>query len=235
MEKIKDPNQVSYYTNRANCYLKLENYTFAIQDSRKALELDPNWLKAHYFLSQSLMALQHYSEAVQVLKKAIHLSTSSSSSSHFTKELTLLFRMAKRQQWNVMNASRVEKESELFHYFKELVQNKIYSSQNEQEKSKSKDCIDQLSLILQELQEYRNPRIPDAFLDKISLQVMLDPWISPSGISYDKFEIQSHLNQIGSFDPLTREPLAEEDLIPNLALKELIQEFTDKYGKAFDE
>ena len=61
--------------------------------------------------------------------------------------------------------------------------------------------------------------IPEYFLGKITLEIMTDPVIAPSGISYDRTEILQHLSRIGSFDPLTREPLRESQLVPNLALK----------------
>ncbi|KAG2181134.1 hypothetical protein INT43_008716 [Umbelopsis isabellina] len=37
---IKDASQVTYFTNRALCYSKLERYNEAIQDCRRAIELD---------------------------------------------------------------------------------------------------------------------------------------------------------------------------------------------------
>ncbi|KAI8088396.1 hypothetical protein BDF21DRAFT_334731, partial [Thamnidium elegans] len=40
-----NPNVASYYTNRAFCHLKLESYGYAIADSDKALEVDPNFTK----------------------------------------------------------------------------------------------------------------------------------------------------------------------------------------------
>ncbi|CDH57759.1 hypothetical protein RO3G_09401 [Lichtheimia corymbifera JMRC:FSU:9682] len=37
---IKDPNERIYYTNRALCYSKLEQYDNVISDTRKAIDLD---------------------------------------------------------------------------------------------------------------------------------------------------------------------------------------------------
>ena len=59
---------------------------------------------------------------------------------------------------------------------------------------------------------------------------MLDPVITSSGTSFDRHVIMEHLQKVGPFDPLTRQPLKESDLIPNLALKACIEEFMKKGG-----
>ena len=61
--------------------------------------------------------------------------------------------------------------------------------------------------------------VADYMCGKISFEIMTDPLIAPSGITYDRSEIYQHMKKIGHFDPFTREPLTHSDLIPNLALK----------------
>ncbi|KAG1053454.1 hypothetical protein G6F43_004473 [Rhizopus delemar] len=58
----------SYYTNRAFCHLKLESYGYAIADSDKALEVDPNFTKANYRRASANMALGKFKEALKDLK-----------------------------------------------------------------------------------------------------------------------------------------------------------------------
>jgi len=38
---------------------------------------------------------------------------------------------------------------------------------------------------------------------------------------------------VGKFDPITREPLDQSQLVPNLAIKEAVQAFLDKHGWAY--
>ena len=45
--------------------------------------------------------------------------------------------------------------------------------------------------------------------------------ISCLGITYDKADILDHLKRVGHFDPVTRQPLVEKQLIPNLAMREV--------------
>jgi STIP1 family protein 1 len=54
---------------------------------------------------------------------------------------------------------------------------------------------------------------------------MRDPVITPSGITYDRVDIEQHLQRVGRFDPVTRQELGIEQLTPNLAMKEVIENF----------
>ncbi|KAI9307747.1 Metallo-dependent phosphatase-like protein [Cunninghamella echinulata] len=62
-------NKVStYYSNRAFCHLKLENYGYAISDAEAALELDPTLTKANYRRASANMALGKFKEALKDLR-----------------------------------------------------------------------------------------------------------------------------------------------------------------------
>lgn len=59
---------------------------------------------------------------------------------------------------------------------------------------------------------------------------MQEPVVAPSGISYDRKDIEDHLQRVGHFDPITRQELTQEQLIPNLALKEIVDSFVAENG-----
>ena len=40
-------------------------------------------------------------------------------------------------------------------------------------------------------------------------------------------DLEEHLQRVGHFDPLTRVPLKRDALVPNLAMKEVIEEFLE--------
>ena len=65
--------------------------------------------------------------------------------------------------------------------------------------------------------------MPDYFVDLISFEVMTDPVITPSGITYERSAILEHLEKVGMFDPLSRSRLTAYDLVPNIALKGFIE------------
>eukprot|EP00163_Fabomonas_tropica_P013383 TRINITY_DN24905_c0_g1_i1.p1 TRINITY_DN24905_c0_g1~~TRINITY_DN24905_c0_g1_i1.p1 ORF type:complete len:101 (+),score=17.22 TRINITY_DN24905_c0_g1_i1:184-486(+) len=75
--------------------------------------------------------------------------------------------------------------------------------------------------------------VPECMLCKISWTIMLDPVITPSGISYDRKNILKHLEQQPN-DPMTRKPLKESDLVPNIGLRECIEEFLDLNPWAYE-
>ena len=56
---------------------------------------------------------------------------------------------------------------------------------------------------------------------KISFEILREPVITPSGITYDRADIKEHLQRVGHFDPVTGVPLTYEQLIPNFAMKEV--------------
>jgi len=57
-----------YYSNRAFCNIKLENFGFAIQDANKAIEIDENYIKAYYRRASANLFLFDYEEAVKDLQ-----------------------------------------------------------------------------------------------------------------------------------------------------------------------
>ena len=49
---LKNPSVPHYYTNRALCYLNQKRWPQAIQDSKLALEKEPNLVKGHFYLGK---------------------------------------------------------------------------------------------------------------------------------------------------------------------------------------
>lgn len=54
---------------------------------------------------------------------------------------------------------------------------------------------------------------------------MKDPVVTPSGITYDRRDIEEHLQRVGHFDPVTRQHLTMDKVIPNLAMKDVVDAF----------
>ena len=67
--QIKNPSTATFFTNRALCYLRLKQWELAIQDCRRALELDRRLVKGHYFMGLALTELNHNEEAIASLSK----------------------------------------------------------------------------------------------------------------------------------------------------------------------
>lgn len=71
---------------------------------------------------------------------------------------------------------------------------------------------------------------PEPFLDPLTMELMADPVMTPSGRSYERATILQEISLRGR-EPFTQEPLAEADLRPNRALKELIDLYVAGRGK----
>jgi hypothetical protein len=66
--------------------------------------------------------------------------------------------------------------------------------------------------------------IPDAFLCPITLEIMTDPVVDNAGHSYEREAIMACLAKKAE-SPITRNPLTADQLSPNYALRDLIQQF----------
>jgi STIP1 family protein 1 len=83
-----------------------------------------------------------------------------------------------------------------------------------------------------EVSVFQKREVPDYLCGKISFDLMKDPCVAPSGVTFDRKDIEDHLQRVGHFDPVTRQHLTEDQLIPNLALKEAIDIFIAQNGWA---
>ncbi len=70
--------------------------------------------------------------------------------------------------------------------------------------------------------EEEEDEVPEPFLDPLTMELMVDPVLTPSGYSYERAVILEQITRRG-VDPMTMQPLAEADLRPNRALREMIE------------
>ncbi|KAJ3218681.1 Mismatch repair protein msh3 [Dinochytrium kinnereticum] len=240
---IKNPSNPVYFTNRANCFFKLEKYQSCIADCEKAAQLDSKSVKAFYQWAKSLVELKQFNEALACLKKAYHLGIEQKVP--YIEEIASQLRKTKGKQWEIRDKLRRETNSDLYRYMSKLIERdrERQKAQLSQDDRQSRDEVDQIfddrlsqmtALLSVADEEGKKREVPEPFLGKISFEVMTDPVITPAGITYDRTEILSHLRKIGSWDPLARIPMTEKDLIPNLALKEMIDAFLEENGWAAD-
>lgn len=76
--------------------------------------------------------------------------------------------------------------------------------------------------------------VPDYLCGKISFEILADPVITPSGITYERKDIEEHLQRVGHFDPVTRVKLTQDQLIPNFSMKEVVDAFLTENEWALD-
>ncbi|KAI5965551.1 uncharacterized protein KGF55_000913 [Candida pseudojiufengensis] len=72
---------------------------------------------------------------------------------------------------------------------------------------------------------------PDYLLDPISFEVLTDPVVTPSGITYEKQNLLLHMKKRGKFDPISKQPLSKDQLYPNLVIKDSVEAYKVEHGK----
>jgi len=236
---IKNPTIPTFFTNRALCYLKLKQWELSCQDCRRALDMEPSLVKGHFFLGQALLELNMYDDAIKHLQRANDLAKEQKL--NFGDDVASQLRIAKKKRWNVLEEKRISQEVELQTYLNRLIR-EDKDKQCEQLKNQSgfSDISDQIIKIEAQCDKYiselnslfakvderrRKRDVPDYLCGKISFELMREPVITPSGITYDRKDIEEHLQRVGHFDPVTRTDLTQDQLIPNLAMKEVVDTF----------
>ncbi|NXX16778.1 TTC12 protein, partial [Podargus strigoides] len=71
LEKLRDKQEL--YTNRAQAYLKMQEYEKAIGDCEWALKCNGRCVKAYFLMGKAHLALQHYSESRQCYEKILQI------------------------------------------------------------------------------------------------------------------------------------------------------------------
>lgn len=236
---ISGLNDATLHTNRAVCYLKLGQWQEAIGDCQQAIQIDSSLVKGHFFMGQALVELKKFDDALVCLKTAHELAKQQRK--NFGEDITAAVRYARKMRWKSLEEKRVQEGTE-FHTFladlltqhREKLISQLEATGPADSHSTSLDRIHeehegriaQLTNLFQEADEKRKCReVPDYLCGKISFELMVDPYVTPSGITYDRKDIEGHLQRVGHFDPVTRQELSLDQLIPNLAMKEVVDAF----------
>ncbi|KAH0951792.1 hypothetical protein HN011_007710 [Eciton burchellii] len=245
---IKNPDQALYFTNRALCHLKLKQWESVCKDCRRALDIDPCLMKGHFFLGLALLELELFDEAVKHLQRAVDLAKEQKL--NYGDDITSVLRQARKRRFQMREEQRIAQDIELQTYLSQLIVDDAKHSLatlQEQEMTKDTDaetsssefirrkeeieekrdtCISRLNDLFAKVDERRRKReVPDYLCGKISFEILQEPVITPSGITYERKDIEEHLQRVGHFDPVTRVRLTQDQLIPNLAMKEVVDTF----------
>ncbi|KAJ6801843.1 E3 ubiquitin-protein ligase CHIP [Iris pallida] len=230
------PNVAVYRTNRALCYWKRKEWDRVEEDCRKAIELDSSSVKGHYMLGLALLEHEDHSGGIKELEKAFDLERGAHPTGYMVEEIWQTLSKAKYTDWERESSERFWK----YQYLKECCE-KALVEQNFLDASESKDEA-QLSEQLQLLEEVfskvakvdKPTEVPDFLCCRITLDILRDPIITPSGVTYERAVLLEHLQKVGNFDPITREPLDSHQLVPNLAIKEAVRAFLNDHGWAYE-
>ncbi|CAP99433.1 hypothetical protein E8E15_011103 [Penicillium rubens] len=253
----KNPHDATFFTNRAATRTKLAKWAGVEHDARAAIEIyglkNPVALKSQYYLAQALLGLQRPQEAHDVASDAYQQSLAAKSAQ--SKNLSQTVLRAKQQIWAARETARVRELNETLGSVEALVEADVTRALAELQGRLERGEIgevgfgeDQKALREDADAKIRNLReafrvaskgeiqervVPDYLIDGITFEIMHDPVITPSGVSFDRLGITKYVEKAG-VDPLTRAPISVHDLRNNHALKSASEEFLAKNGWAVD-
>ncbi|XP_071689369.1 E3 ubiquitin-protein ligase CHIP-like [Rutidosis leptorrhynchoides] len=233
------PNIPVYWTNRALCHRKRNDWTRVEEDCLKAVQLDHKSVKGHYMLGLALLQREKYAEGIKELQRALDLGRGAHPNSYMVEEIWQELATAKYEEWERDSTKRSYDLRNLEESCKIALKEKHVhdGNLNEEDDEVTDSTSEQLAalkLVFSKAAEADTPtEVPDYLCCKITLDIYRDPVITPSGLTYERAVILDHLDKVGKFDPITRETLLPSQLIPNLAIKEAVEAFLEKHGWAY--
>ncbi|XP_061370929.1 E3 ubiquitin-protein ligase CHIP [Gastrolobium bilobum] len=234
------PDVAVYWTNRALCHLKRNDWERLEEDSRRAIQLDSNSVKAHYMLGLALLQKQEYAKGIRELEKALDLGRGANPKSYMVEQIWQELANAKYLEWERSSSKRSWELQSLKETCESALKEKHFLDSSQMEgfvddaTTYHLEQLEALERVFSKAAEDDTPtEVPDYLCCRITLDIFRDPVITPSGLTYERAVIIEHLEKVGNFDPVTREPLAPSQLAPNLAIKEAVQAFLEKHGWAY--
>ncbi|KAJ5150041.1 hypothetical protein N7448_001619 [Penicillium atrosanguineum] len=253
----KNPNDATFFTNRALTRMKLSKWSEVEHDARAAINIyglkNPTSLKSSWYLAQALIGLQRPQEAYEVAIDAYQASLAAKSAQ--TENLSNIVLRAKQQLWAARESARLREMDETLKSVELLIEADLERSIKdlqgqlergeigqigfgEDEKAIREDAEKKVADLREMYRiaskgEIAERVVPDWLIDGITFEIIHDPVVTPAGNSFDRIGIVKYVEKSG-VDPLTRVSMTVNDLRPNYALKAACEEFLDKNGWAVD-
>ncbi|CAD8172703.1 unnamed protein product [Paramecium octaurelia] len=227
----EDNTESVFFSNRSNCYYQLKRYQDACKDATEALELDEKNIKAHMIAGQSICMLakerQESSKIDTGIQRILKARTlcAGQKKSEYEKEIDEKINKAKKLKWFIQQEEEKIKNQEIVQQLQDLVKNDVKLTQQEKQ------------ITLAQIDKYitnEKPKleIPEYLQCHISKKLLIDPYTTEVGYSYEKALLFSklHLNQ----DPYTNKPINPQIVYPNINLKQAASEFLAQNPWAYD-
>ena len=218
-----DSSLAVLYVNRAMCHKKLSNWDQVVRDSKTALNLQSDLMKAHYLLGVAL--LQQHDE----LKAIVHLSKALDSAREkgdaIKDEIWRELARAKYAQWKNDSSSRNTAAVKLRQQLNAACE----------AAGKTPDHAAWDALFERAAQVDQVGEVPSAFTCPLTMEVFREPVLTPSGNSYERSALLEHLAKVGKWDPLSRVPMSESDVRPNIALRNSTEHYLNEHPWAWRE
>ncbi|CAN6349417.1 unnamed protein product [Urochloa humidicola] len=233
------PDVAVYWMNRALCHFRRKEWAKVEEDSRRALALDDTLVKGHYLLGCALVDKEEFALAIKEFEKALNLLKSENSTDKMAEDVWQVLAKAKYLDWENNSTERVWKIQSLKEACESSLQEHHFLSgtlvaDSDGSSNEYSEQIKLLSEVFSKATLADTPvDVPDYLCCQITFEIFRDPVITPSGVTYERAVLLEHLDKVGNFDPVTREPLKEHQLVPNLAIKEAVQAYLKGHSWAY--
>lgn len=233
------------FTNRATARIKLGLFYDAIWDCHQCLSLDPHNAKANYRNAQAQYEIGNFQAALDCAQRAYHLWDDPSS----LEAISGLIGRCRKARWEEQERFRHRQITDLERDVLGLLQARKETLQMQGPGMSGMNPVDwEMRLAEMDRQtetmlslfeatrldsEKKRTPPPDWVICPITFCVMTDPYMTPSGRSFEKLSILKHL-QNNSTCPISREPMTVKDIRPNIQLREAIEEYMNENGWAVD-
>lgn len=134
------PKVATYWTNRALCHKKRNDWERVEADCRTALEIDNRSLKARYMLGLALLQKNQSSEAVKQLEKALELSRGAAND--MVEVIWLEVAKARYTEWEKAALPRQQKQKELREFCESALQENYDKAVTRLKDTQDVDCSD---------------------------------------------------------------------------------------------
>lgn len=92
----------------------MKRWDSSCSDCRRALDMDQNLIKGHFFLGLSLMEMECFDEAIKHLTRALDLAKEQKK--NFGDDIASQLRLARKKRFNIQEEKRISQEIELQAY-----------------------------------------------------------------------------------------------------------------------
>lgn len=243
-----DPTLAVLYVNRGMCYKKTGKWQQVAQDALTALSHNRDLMKAHYLVGVAHRELGDMPAAITHLSKALEAAREQGDS--IKDEIWRELARAKYAAWQQQSHQRAEEEEAVKQHLESLFKtqwvqscvanvtgnaaglhgDKLVLEQQHQQVQQQFESILQRARHLDTRVE-----VPSAYTCPLTMEVFREPVITPAGFSYERGALLEHLAKVGKFDPISRTPLAEHEVVPNISLRNATQQYLDEHPWAWGE
>ncbi|KAG2491535.1 hypothetical protein HYH03_010106 [Edaphochlamys debaryana] len=227
------PDWAVLYVNRGMAARKLEHWGRVEEDAGAALALvgagasERDAMKGHYLLGLAMAAGGQHARSKQHLRKALDAAREANDS--IKDEIWRELASANYLLWQAESTARRIRHGDMR---KELAA--LLAAQPTDGSAPGANGTLELPNDWQEL--FKTAAVhdcaveaPSTFTCPLTMEIFRDPVVTPSGRSYERTALLEHLKKVGRFDPITRQPMTEAQVVPNVSLRAAIELYLEEH------